>query len=263
MKVTRLYVHPVKSLAGIPVSQFDVDRFGPYLDRRWLVVDRQGQFITQRQKAAMALVQTALRDDTVTLTMEGLPAIRFRPADFEGTERQVQVWRDQCIARSGPRELDEWISQALGTDCQIVFMPDSTRRQVDPRYAQAGETVSFADGFPLLLTTDASLGELNRRLPFAIGMERFRPNLVVEGTVPFAEDGWQRIRVGQMTFRVSKPCSRCAIPTIDPQTARKQPEVFKTLQQFRARDGEVWFGQNLLPEGGGIIRIGDQVDILA
>lgn len=262
MKVSGLYVHPVKSLGGIAVTQFDIDRFGPQMDRRWLVVDRQGQFITQRQKAVMALVRTALQGDRVTLSVEGQPSITFSPADFDGAERPVQVWRDHCAARSGPAGLDDWISQALGSDCQIVFMPDSTHRKVDPHYAQAGETVSFADGFPLLLTTDASLADLNRRLPFSVGMERFRPNLVVQGSAPFAEDDWQRIRVGQMTFRVSKPCSRCAIPTIDPQTAQKQPEVFKTLQRFRARDGEVWFGRNLLPEGSGTLCLGDRVDIL-
>lgn len=262
MRVTRLYLHPVKSLGGIAVSQFEVDRFGPRMDRRWLVVDSKGQFITQRQKAAMALVKTALEGEQVTLTVQGREPVRFAPTDFTGGERQVHVWRDTCVARSGPAALNQWISEALGTQCQIVFMPDTTARKVNTEYARQGETVSFADGFPLLLTTEVSLDDFNSHMPFPVGMERFRPNLVVEGTTPFAEDGWQRIQVGQMIFRLAKPCSRCAIPTIDPQTAQKQPEVFKTLKSYRARDGEVYFGQNLLPEGPGIVRVGDEVHIL-
>lgn len=262
MRVTRLYIHPVKSLGGITLPQFAVDRFGPVMDRRWLVVDGQGKFITQRQKATMALVKTALEGDRVTLSVEGQDMISFAPGEFTGPQRQVQVWRDSCVAHSGPVAVDAWISQALDTDCQIVFMPDSTERRVNPDYAHQGETVSFADGFPLLLTTEVSLDDLNSRLSFHAGMERFRPNLVVDGATPFAEDGWQRIQVGEMVFRLAKPCSRCAIPTIDPQTAQKQPEMFKTLKSFRARDGEVYFGQNLLPEGTGTVRVGDRVDIL-
>lgn len=262
MRVSRLYLHPVKSLGGIAVPQYAVDRFGPFMDRRWLVVDARGQFLTQRQHARMALVRTALEQDQVTLSLEGQAPIRFSPQDFTGAETDVQVWRDRCVARTGPAEVDQWLRQALGVECRLVFMPDSTRRAVNADYARNGETVSFADGFPLLLTSEASLDDLNSRLSFPIGMERFRPNLVVEGTAPFAEDNWRRIRVGSMVFQVAKPCSRCAIPTIDPLTAQKQPEIFKTLKTFRARDGEVYFGQNLLAQGTGSIQVGDAVEIL-
>lgn len=262
MRVTRLYLHPVKSLGGIAVSRFQIDRFGPFMDRRWLVVDGEGKFITQRQHACMALVRTALDGDRLTLSKEGQGSILFSPQDFTGPMRRVQVWRDQCDAQSGPVAVDQWISQALGIPCQIVFMPETTRRPVNPDYARQGETVSFADGFPLLLTTDASLADLNRRLSFSIGMERFRPNLVIDGSEPFAEDQWQRIRVGQMVFRLAKPCTRCVIPTIDPLTAEKQPEVFKTLKSFRERADGVHFGQNLLPESAGVLRLGDEVEIL-
>lgn len=263
MQVSRLFIHPVKSLGGIAVEQFAIDRFGPVFDRRWLVVDAQGKFLTQRQHARMALVRTALEGDRVTLTAPDRPAQTFSPADFAGGEPvRVQVWRDECDAVGGPATLDAWLSDFLQMPCRLVFMPETSRRSVNTDYARDGETVGFADGFPLLLANEASLQEVNRRLGFAIGMERFRPNLVVQGTAAFAEDGWTRIRVGQMEFRVAKPCSRCAIPTIDPLTARKQPEVFKTLKQFRERDGEVFFGQNLLPVGQGLIRVGDPVVVV-
>lgn len=263
MEVTRLYLHPVKSVGGMAVAQFDIDRFGPHLDRRWLVVDREGRFLTQRQHAAMALVRVALNDDQVTLSVPERDAVSFSPADFVGGESlPVQVWRDQCNAQAGPAALDDWLSQYLGVACRLVYMPDTTRRAVDPGYAKQGETVSFADGFPLLLTSESSLTDFNTRLSFSIGMERFRPNLVVDGSTPFAEDDWKRIRVGRMDFIVAKPCSRCAIPTIDPTTGSKQPEVFKTLKSYRQRDGEVFFGQNLLPVGTGSVQVGDRVEVL-
>ena len=264
MHVSQLYLHPVKSLGGIPVEQFEIDRFGPYLDRRWLVVDENGHFMTQRQYAAMAQVRTALSaDGQVTLSAPGCVPVSFCAAHYHGgVPVQVTIWRDRCDAVTGPAHVDVWLSQYLGVTCRLVHMPENSHRLVDPAYAESGETVSFADGFPLLLISEESLQDLNRRMSIDVGMERFRPNLVVKGTTPFGEDDWRRIRVGDMTFTVAKPCSRCAIPTIDPVTAQKQPEVFKTLKSFRGRDGAVYFGQNLLPEGAGMIRVGDAVQVL-
>jgi len=263
MQVTRLYLHPVKSLGGVAVTQFTIDRFGPHPDRRWLVVDKEGRFLTQRQHAAMALVRTSLDGESITLSAPDCDPVSFSSADFEGGEPlQVRVWRDGCDAVTGPRQLDDWLSAYLGVPCRLVYMPETSRRNVDPNYANEGETVSFADGFPLLLTSEQSLADLNARLTFSIGMERFRPNLVVDGSTPFAEDEWKRIRVGSVDFIVAKPCSRCVIPTIDPATGRKQPEVFKTLKAFRQRGGEVFFGQNLLPVGAGSLQVGDVVEIL-
>ena len=133
---------------------------------------------------------------------------------------------------------------------------------VDENYAKRPQTVSFADGFPLLLTTQASLADFNSHLTGSIEMVRFRPNLVVEGSLPWEEDGWRRIRVGETEFDVVKPCSRCAIPTINPITAQKEPEVFAMLKAYRTKGSEVYFGQNLLPQNMGIIKIGDQVEVL-
>lgn len=269
MHVTRLFIHPVKSLGGISVDAFAVDRFGPRHDRRWLVVDGAGRFLTQRQHATMALVRTrlqagaALQQDSISLQALGREPVQFSALDFNAAATvRVQVWRDECDALGGPAHVDAWLSDFLGVECHLVYMPESTRRAVNPDFAHGGETVSFADGFPLLLTSERSLEDLNGRMSIRIGMERFRPNLVVDGSDAFAEDGWRRIRVGPLEFRVAKPCSRCAIPTIDPATAEKQPEVFKTLKGFRQRDGEVYFGQNLLPVGTGRIQVGDRVEIL-
>ena len=144
----------------------------------------------------------------------------------------------------------------------MYFLPEDSVRPVDPAYAQAGDRVGFADGFPLLLTTQASLDAFNRELPSAIGMERFRPNIVVAGSEPYAEDGWRRLRIGEIEFDVVKPCSRCVIPSIDPQTAQKQAVVVQTLSRLRRRGDAVYFGQNLIQRGTGDIKRGDSVAVL-
>ncbi|MEZ5507559.1 MAG: MOSC domain-containing protein [Gammaproteobacteria bacterium] len=262
MQVTRLFIHPVKSLGGIAVPRFAIDRFGPRWDRRWLVVDPQGRFLTQRQYARMAQITAGLEGDQITLRADGHAEARFGAADFGEGVIEVEVWRDRCQASRGPAWLDAWISAVLQTPAHLVFMPEDSRRLVDPQFARHQETVSFADGFPLLLATDASLQAFNTQLQTPVGMERFRPNLVIDGSAPYAEDGWRRIRVGSLEFIVAKPCSRCAIPTIDPLTAQKQPEVFKALKATRSRNGEVFFGQNLIPVGTGVISVGDPVSVL-
>ncbi|MVF12706.1 MOSC domain-containing protein [Ketobacter sp. MCCC 1A13808] len=258
MRVTQLFIHPVKSLGGISVQSYAVDRFGPQWDRRWMVVDEQGRFITQRQYAKMALIRTSMDQDQVTLTVPDGSELQFSSREFNyETPVTVSVWRDQCVALEGRAELSEWLSNQLGIPCRLVFMPEQSRRLVDTAYAENRETVSFADGFPLLLTTEESLQDLNLRLGYTVGMNRFRPNLVLDGEQPWQEDTWQRLIVGEAEFVVAKPCSRCAIPTIDPETGSKQPEVFRTLKQFRQQDGQVFFGQNLLVSKPGVVRVGD------
>jgi len=263
MYVSRLFVHPVKSLGGVSVESYIVDRFGPQWDRRWMVVDEQGKFITQRQLAAMALIKAKMVQDNVQLTTASGEALEFSAADFNaGEDVAVQVWRDQCVAKLGPAHVHAWLSRVLGRPCRLVFMHDACKRSVDESYSGPGHTVSFADGFPLLLTQQASLDVLNGYMSINIGMERFRPNLVVEGGPAWEEDQWRKLRIGSMLFDVVKPCSRCAIPTIDPGDASKQPEVFKTLKQYRSQAGEVYFGQNLVARGGGQLFVGDQVEVL-
>lgn len=263
MHVSRLFIHPVKSLGGVAVDAYAVDRFGPRWDRRWMVVDEQGKFITQRQLPRMALIKASLQQDHVHLRNPQGELLEFSAADFnEGEDISVQVWRDHCMAKLGLHYMHDWLSAALEKPCRLVFMPEASKRPVDATYAGAGHTVSFADGFPLLLTQESSLQDFNRHLSFQVGMERFRPNLVVEGGEPWQEDQWRVLRIGEMLFDVVKPCSRCAIPTINPEDASKQPEVFKALKQHRSRDGEVYFGQNLVARGEGRLKQGDRVEVL-
>jgi MOSC domain-containing protein len=174
----------------------------------------------------------------------------------------VRVWADEVAAVDAGEGAARWLGRLLRQDCRLVFMPPQTRRPVDPHYARRGETVSFADGFPLLLVSEASLAALNARLAQPVPMNRFRPNLVVAGCEAFAEDRWRRIRIGALELDVVKPCSRCAIPAIDQATGQRDPEINRALAAFRRFEGQILFGQNLLHAGPGALRRGDPVEVL-
>ncbi len=257
-----LYFYPVKSLRGIPLERAPVDARGIHFDRHWMVVDGAGKFITQRQYPRMALVHTALTPGGLRLSAPGMPdlEVAFEPETVQ--EEQVQVWGDSCLARSAGDPPATWLSRFLGTPCRLFYMPEQTERAVDSRYATARDRVGFADGFPFLLISQASLDDLNGRLDEALPMIRFRPNLVVSGSAPYAEDQWRRIRIGGLTFRVAKPCSRCVIPTINPQTGEKGVEPLRTLNRYRRDGNKVYFGQNLLHDGTGELKLGMTVELL-
>jgi len=262
MILTELWRFPVKSMRGSRARQLAVDARGLHLDRHWMLVDSQGRFLTQRQLPRMALLNTRLDGERLTLWVnDGEPLRVESPAD--GPLLDVRVWRDACRARGVDPAVDAWLSDFLQTGCRLVCLPPEQVRAVDPDYARGGEQVGFADGFPFLLISQASLDDLNARLDEPVPMQRFRPNLVVEGCAPYAEDAWKRLRIGGMVFHVVKPCSRCIIPTIDPATAQRDAEPLRTLGAYRRRDNQVWFGQNLLHEGPGLLEEGMPVEVLA
>ena len=261
MILTELWRFPVKSLRGARCARLAVDARGGRHDRRWMLVDRQGRFLTQRELPRMALLNTALHGAALSLWLDGeAPRPVACPAD--AAELPVRVWHDTCLARAVDPAVDAWLSDFLQRDCRLVYLPDDAVRQVDPAYARPGDQVGFADGFPFLLISQASLDDLNARLDCPVPMQRFRPNLVVDGCAPYAEDQWRRIRIGELEFRVAKPCSRCIIPTIDPRTAERASEPLRTLSRYRRRDNKVWFGQNLLHDGPGKLAEGMPVEVL-
>ncbi len=264
MRLSGLYLYPVKSLGGIQVNQWPLDELGLALDRRWMVVDREGRFLTQRQHPKMALIRPALDDEgRLTLRHPKLPALHVPPAPVEAATMAVQVWQDRVEALRVGDAPDTWLRRALGIHCHLVWLPPGTHRAVDPEYAP-GAITSFTDGFPLLLIGEGSLAELNARLQQPVSMRRFRPNLVVSGSEPFAEDHWRRIRIGQVEMEVVKPCSRCVVTTVDPDTGIPQgPEPLRTLATFRRRDNKVYFGQNVVHRGPGRLRVGDTVQVIA
>ena len=234
-------------------------------DRRWMLVDDEGKFITARQHPTLAVVETHFDGDVLQVSVDDRQPLQL-PLQPPGSEKiKVTVWRDQCEALLAGEEADTWFSECLGISCRLVQMTDDLVRGVDPDFGQPGDQVSFADGFPLLLLSEASLEDLNSRMDESVSMRRFRPNLVVDGEQPYAEDNWQRLRVGEVEFAGVKNCSRCVFTTVDPDTGIKHPdkEPLRTLSSYRRRpEGGVIFGQNLIPRSGGMIRIGDAVEIL-
>ena len=261
MFLSGISIYPVKSLSGCELSRVEIDRFGPAGDRRWLVTNPAGHFLTQREYPGMALVEALPGQESLTLRA-GEDAISVPVPGDGARERLVRVWEDSVRARDAGDEVASWLSQRLGQPCRLFYMPDDSVRLVDGLYAQSGESVSFADGFPILLIARASLDDLNSRLPSPVPMNRFRPNLVIDGCDAFAEDSWKRIRIGAMTFEVAKPCSRCVMPSIVQETAERDPYINRVLAGYRRVEGTIYFGQNLLYQQCGELQIGDPVDVL-
>lgn len=265
LTISQLFVYPIKSLGGIAMDQALVQERGLQYDRRWMLVDEQGQFLTQRTLAGMALLQVQLLADGLQVshrTRPGLPPlyIAFEPVSQQ--RLRVSIWDDTCEAVEVTAEANSWFSQALGLPCRLVFMPEDCRRQVDLTYAREGDITSFSDAFPLLLIGEASLADLNHRLEHAVPVNRFRPNLVFSGGTPFEEDTWNQFSIGAHLFRAAKPCARCAVTTIDQQTARKNKEPLQTLAGYRQQRHQILFGQNVLPLAAGhTLAIGDRITV--
>ena len=266
LAVARLFVHPIKSCAGIELREAELVATGIAHDRRWMVTEPDGTFLSQREVPGMALIRVAVGADALTVAAPNLPplSVPFAPA---GAAIRATVWSSTVPARLVSDAADAWFTRALGQACRLVYMPDETHRALNPLFARPDDRTGFSDGYPLLLIGQGSLDELNRRIggpPAPLPPIRFRPNIVVTGAAPFAEDGWQRLRIGGQTFRVVKPCERCAITTVDPATgefAGKEP--LRTLATFRrGAEGGVFFGQNVIHDGPGRIRVGDAVEVL-
>ncbi len=264
MKLAEITVYPVKSAGGIAVQEREVEPRGLAGDRRWMVVGADGGFLTQRDWPRLALIVPTLEPDALRLDAPGCAPLRV-PLLPEGDKQTVRVWRSVCAAVSAGAEADAWLSAFLQMPCRLVYMPDETRRTVSPEFAAGEGIVSFADGFPLLLIGESSLTDLNARLADLVPMNRFRPNLVVTGAAPYAEDDWAQVRIGEVLFHVVKPCDRCAMTTVEQTTGEKHgPEPLQTLAGYRRADsGKVLFGQNLIPAAPGVVRVGDSVEVVA
>jgi len=260
--LSAMYVYPVKSLAGISVSSRRVDERGLELDRRWMVVDKDNKFLTQRQVPRLALISVSLAKDQLVLNAPGTGRIEIPSRPMGKARVSVQVWKDEVQALPADSDVSNWISDYLGKQSNLVYMPDDSNRYVHASFAVNRDRFGFADAFPFLILSEGSLDELNRRLEKALPVNRFRPNLVFSGCEPFAEDGWKEIQIGQIAFRVAKPCSRCATTTVDQSTAESGKEPLKTLSTFRKKDGDVYFGQNAIHRNPGTLSVGEAVEIL-
>lgn len=260
MNLSALFIYPIKSASAVALDTAELDDFGLAGDRRFMVVDKGGHMVTQRAVPTMALVRPTFDGDALVVTAPGMPELRLPRLLEEGEPLKAVVWGDWVDAIRIDRDADHWFSQLLGREVRLAYMPHTTFREADTHYAPAGTRVSFADGFPFLLTTEASLDDLNRRMAAPLPMNRFRPNLVVSGVEPWAEDGWKGIRVGTIRFDVVKPCGRCAITTVDQVTGAIGKEPLATLSTFRKAGDKVLFGQNLVHRNRGYLRVGDPVE---
>jgi uncharacterized protein len=254
-----LTVYPIKSTRGIPVEAWEVDDFGLQYDRRFMVVDQSGEFLSQRSHPRLALVAPSIRGDVLQVDAPGMGPLQLPLEPSPSVATRVTVWADTCDATWMGEPAARWFSEFLGDFCSLVYMSGETIRPADAAYAPVGSRVSFADGFPFLLISEESLADLNRRLAEPLPMNRFRPNLVVAGTQPYGEDRWERIQIGEVGLRVVKPCDRCVVTTTDQTTTVRGREPLRTLARYRNIGGKVLFGQNVVHEGGGRLRVGDRV----
>lgn len=239
-----------------------------------MIVDPMaGRPITQRQVPDLARLEARETGAGLELgwrgpppagadALDGSPLHVARPAR-DDLRLSVSIWGDTVHLPLADEEANDWITVTLGRDARLAFMPDDVERPVNPRYADADDRTSLTDGYPLHLVGSGSLDDLNARLEEPVGVERFRPNLLIVGPPAFDEDDWGEIRVGGCELRVVKPCSRCTVTTVDPATGERGPEPLRTLSTYRKRDGRVMFGQNALHRGDGTIRVGDSVEVLS
>ena len=227
-----------------------------------MLIDDNNRFLSQREVPAMALLQATIQEENLLITNKktaDLIVIPFAPQTSE--TMMVSVWDDNCIAQRVSDEADAWFSRQLEMSCRLVYMPDGTQRKVDEKYAHNDEITSLSDGYPLLIIGQSSLDDLNSRLTSPLPMNRFRPNIVFTGGLPFQEDDMQQFTIGDIQFFGVKPCARCVITTIDQESGIKAKEPLKTLSTYRAKNQKIYFGQNLLFHGSGTIHVGDMITL--
>lgn len=255
-----LYVYPIKSCAGIPLKSADLSATGLRHDRRWMLVDETGEFMSQRSHPRMALISVGFSTDGLIVTAPDMPELEIPLRQENGTRIDVRVWGDTNRGALVGEEADRWFGEFLDFPCRLVSKPEDDLRLVDSLYAEDGDQVGFADGFAFLLISEASLEDLNERLEESLPMNRFRPNFVVRGCPPYAEDGWSRLRIGSVPFRVAEPCPRCAITTVDQNTGVPGEEPLRTLATYRKTELGAVFGRNLIHDAPGTVRVGDLVE---
>ena len=261
--VSALTYYPIKACKGFDVSTSNIQRMGLEHDRRMMVVTPDGEFLTQREYPRLALVTPTLTNDAVTLSAPGFESIQFA-VQKSGTSIPVEIWSSSGVdAIDQGDEAAAWFSDWLGASVRLVHIADGFKRKLNPNYAVGTDDhTGFADGYPILIISEESLQDLNSRLDSPVPMNRFRPNLVVKGCDPFAEDAWKRIRIGEVEMALVKPCPRCVVTTIDKETLAKSKEPLKTLNGYRNHELGAIFGMNTIPLNEGKIESGMTVEIL-
>jgi uncharacterized protein len=263
LTISQLFIYPIKSLGGVNVSSAVLTDRGLAYDRRWMLVDGENQFLSQRELPAMALLKTEITAEGIKVIYKAskLDEITI-PFTASGEAIEVKIWDDRCTAVLVDKTIDKWFTEKLCINCRLVYMPDESVRLVDSTYAKENEVTSFSDGYPLLLIGQASLDDLNTKMKVPIPMNRFRPNIVFSGGKPFEEDTFEVFEVAKIQYKGVKLCSRCVVTTIEQATAADGVEPLKTLATYRKLNNKIYFGQNLLYAGEGCISVGDLLTVL-
>ncbi len=264
LQVSQLYIYPIKSLGGMRLDNATVTDRGFKYDRRWMLIDHNNRFISQREFAQMALLKTDISDKFLTVTNTSTKTsinIPLIPINKEFIK--VNVWDDSCDAVLLSDEIDSWFTAALGMAVRLVYMPDNSHRYIEEKYAQDNEITSFSDAFPFLLIGQSSLDDLNSRLEVSLPINRFRPNIVFTGALPYFEDVMDSFAINGIGFNGAKLCARCVMITIDQQDGSSSKEPTKTLAGYRTKNKKIYFGQNLIHHGVGTISVGDEITLLS
>jgi uncharacterized protein YcbX len=242
----------------------ELDTFGPKWDRRFMLVDKNGRFLTQRECPLMGQISAKVENGHLLLTHTGVEKSLDLDslAKFE-LHQPVTVWKDKVNARIIQHDINQWISEILQRELRLCFMGDNTLRQVDLEYAEPGDRASFADGFPILIVSEASVKFLADKLGRELAIERFRPNIVLSGCDAFAEDRWKKISINGIEFDLVKSCARCAIPTLDLETSEQQADVMQVMLKYRKQGKGVMVGQNAIHRGTGLLKVGQTVKVEA
>jgi uncharacterized protein YcbX len=261
--LSNLTYYPIKACRGFDVAASYVERMGLEHDRRMMVVTPEGGFLTQREYPRLALVTPTLKNDSVTLSAPDFDSIQFG-IQKSGTPTSVNIWKSKGVsAIDQGDESAQWFSDWLGVSVRLVHVDERYKRKLNPDYAVSAEDhTGFADGYPILIISEASLQDLNSKLESALPMNRFRPNIIVKNCEPFAEDTWKRVKIGDIEMALVKPCPRCVVTTIDKETLQKNKEPLKTLSTYRNQEGGAMFGMNVIPLNEGEIKVGMSLEIL-
>jgi len=261
--ISSLTYYPIKACRGFDLTHSHVELMGLANDRRMMVVTPEGDQVTQREHAKLAWVTPTLNNGSLTLSAPSFDSIQFA-IQRAGTPTLVNIWKSKGVnAIDQGDETAQWFSDWLGASVRLVHIADGVQRKLNPEFAvQADDHTGFADGYPILIISEASLQDLNSRLDSTILMNRFRPNIVIKDCEPFAEDTWKRIRIGDVEMALVKPCDRCVVTTIDKETLEQGKEPLKTLNTYRKQIGGVMFGVNIIPLNEGEIKVGMRVEVL-
>lgn len=264
-KVTDLTIYPVKSMQGVHLDLSPVSQSGLQYDRNLMLVDENNVFINQMKVPKLALIETKLAEKKLSFKAPGISPLNMSLDIFNDEITQVKIWRDHCKAFVADEISNQWFSQFLGRKVKLVHLDERSPRALDPNFSKGEETITFADDFPLLMTSITSLNDLNSRLDEPVTMDSFRPNVVIEGIKPYEEDHWKEVKIGEVIFDVATFCRRCPIVSVDLKTGtkRKNGEPLKTLMKYRKGKDGIYFGMYLIPRTKGVLKVGQDIELLS